>query len=82
MTNGGPLWHLGRHEAQLQALDERAERIESVVVQMNEKLDGLLSRESERKGERRVAGWLGGTVAGAAVSLLLGYLRAKFGGAQ
>lgn len=75
-----PLFRLGQHEAKLDALTDRVENIEHVMVSMDGKMDTVLSALAERRGERRVAGWLGGTVAGAAVSFAVTYLRAKFGG--
>lgn len=60
----------GRHEAQIEALDARMCRVETGVDSMNNKLDGVIERLAEKRGERRVVIYLAGMV-GAFVSLVI-----------
>lgn len=47
------------------------------MVSMNGKMDNVLATLAERRGERRVAGWFGGTVAGSVVSLVVAWITGK-----
>jgi prefoldin subunit 5 len=63
-------FELGRHEAQIQALTDRTERIET-------KLDTVILTLSERKGERRTIAYVA-TAAGGFGSLLVTVLAKLF----
>lgn len=65
-----PDFMAGRHEAQIEALDSRLCRVETGVDSMNAKLDGVIERLAEKRGERRAVGYLAALV-GAIASLIV-----------
>lgn len=64
-----PDFMAGRHEALIEALDARLCRVETGVEGMNDKLDGVIVRLAEKRGERRAVVYVAGVV-GTLVSLI------------
>lgn len=56
-------FRLGEHEGRLQALDDRACRVEHKVDLLGDKLDTVLQSLSERRGERKAAAWIASSLA-------------------